>query len=122
MLDTNCDPDPIDYPVPANDDAIRSIQFIVGQFASAIEEGRNKFNGIKEIVQKEEDKVEAEANEKVEVIEEVIVEETTVTSEVVEDPKPESKKSIEVVEKAEVIKEEINVDGSGDIKLGENDK
>lgn len=41
MLDTNCDPDQVDIPVPANDDAIRSIKLIVGKLADAIYEGRH---------------------------------------------------------------------------------
>lgn len=41
MLDTNCDPDPIDVPIPANDDAIRSIKLIIGKLADAIYEGRH---------------------------------------------------------------------------------
>lgn len=41
MLDTNCDPNPIDIPIPANDDAIRSIKLIVGKLADAIYEGRH---------------------------------------------------------------------------------
>ena len=41
MLDTNCDPEPIDIPVPANDDAIRSIKLVVGKLADAIYEGRH---------------------------------------------------------------------------------
>lgn len=41
MIDTNCDPDLVEYPVPANDDAIRSIKLIVGRLADAINEGRN---------------------------------------------------------------------------------
>jgi small subunit ribosomal protein S2 len=41
MLDTNCDPAPIDIPIPANDDAIRSIKLIVGKLADAIYEGRH---------------------------------------------------------------------------------
>ncbi|MBE9080080.1 30S ribosomal protein S2 [Romeria aff. gracilis LEGE 07310] len=39
LLDTNCDPDVVDVPVPANDDAIRSIKLIVGKLADAIYEG-----------------------------------------------------------------------------------
>lgn len=39
MIDTNCDPDLVDYPIPANDDAIRSIKLIVGKLADAINEG-----------------------------------------------------------------------------------
>lgn len=41
MLDTNCDPDIADIPIPANDDAIRSIKLIVGKLADAIYEGRH---------------------------------------------------------------------------------
>jgi small subunit ribosomal protein S2 len=41
MLDTNCDPDVADIPIPANDDAIRSIKLIVGKLADAIYEGRH---------------------------------------------------------------------------------
>ena len=39
MVDTNCDPDEIDYLIPANDDAIRSIKVIVGAMANAMVEG-----------------------------------------------------------------------------------
>ncbi|MBD1804876.1 30S ribosomal protein S2 [Microcoleus sp. FACHB-SPT15] len=41
MLDTNCDPNVADIPIPANDDAIRSIKLIVGKLADAIYEGRH---------------------------------------------------------------------------------
>lgn len=40
LLDTNCDPDVVDVPIPANDDAIRSVKLIVGKLADAIIEGR----------------------------------------------------------------------------------
>ena len=39
LLDTNCDPDYADIPIPANDDAIRSIKLILGKLADAIHEG-----------------------------------------------------------------------------------
>jgi small subunit ribosomal protein S2 len=39
MVDTNCDPDPIDLIIPANDDAIRAIKLIVSHMASAVNEG-----------------------------------------------------------------------------------
>ncbi len=42
LLDTNCDPQGIDYVVPANDDAIRSIQLITQAMADACEEGQRK--------------------------------------------------------------------------------
>lgn len=40
MVDTNCDPDPIDYAVPSNDDAIRAIKLMNSTMASAVLEGR----------------------------------------------------------------------------------
>jgi small subunit ribosomal protein S2 len=41
LLDTNCDPDIVDVPIPANDDAIRSVKLILGKLADAIYEGRH---------------------------------------------------------------------------------
>jgi len=41
LLDTNCDPDLVDIPIPANDDAIRSVKLIVSKLADAIYEGRH---------------------------------------------------------------------------------
>jgi len=41
MVDTNCDPTPIDYVVPANDDAIRSIKLISNKLADAVMEGKH---------------------------------------------------------------------------------
>lgn len=40
MVDTNCDPDPIDYVIPANDDAIRSIKLISNKLADAVVDGQ----------------------------------------------------------------------------------
>jgi len=40
IVDTNCDPDEIDYPIPANDDAIRTIKLVCSRIADAITEGR----------------------------------------------------------------------------------
>ena len=42
LVDTNCDPDEIDYLIPGNDDAIRSCGLIVRTLARAVEEGRQK--------------------------------------------------------------------------------
>ncbi len=39
IVDTNCDPELIDYPVPANDDAVKSIEIITKAFADAIVDG-----------------------------------------------------------------------------------
>jgi small subunit ribosomal protein S2 len=40
MADTNCDPDQADYPIPANDDALKSIELITSVIAQAVNEGR----------------------------------------------------------------------------------
>ncbi|MFI3326065.1 MAG: 30S ribosomal protein S2 [Clostridia bacterium] len=40
IVDTNCDPDDIDYVIPGNDDAIRAVKLITGAMANAIIEGR----------------------------------------------------------------------------------
>jgi small subunit ribosomal protein S2 len=39
LVDTNCDPSPVDYVIPGNDDAIRSCQLIIGTIGGAVEEG-----------------------------------------------------------------------------------
>ena len=40
IVDTNCDPDEIDYVIPGNDDAIRAVKLIAGAMADAIIAGR----------------------------------------------------------------------------------
>lgn len=42
IVDTNCDPDNIDYPVPANDDALKSVQLITKAIADAVIEGTQR--------------------------------------------------------------------------------
>lgn len=40
IVDTNCDPEQVDFPIPGNDDAIRACQLIAGRIADAVIEGR----------------------------------------------------------------------------------
>jgi small subunit ribosomal protein S2 len=40
IVDTNCDPDEIDYVIPGNDDAIRAVKLISSRIADAVLEGR----------------------------------------------------------------------------------
>ncbi len=47
MVDTNCDPDPIDFVIPANDDAIRAIKLICGKIAEAVQEGRQIWESLR---------------------------------------------------------------------------
>ena len=72
-LDTNCDPDVIDYPIPGNDDAIRSIQLFCKEMAEAINEGKALMNADAE-EESSEEAVTTEATEEV-VAEEVVAEE-----------------------------------------------
>jgi small subunit ribosomal protein S2 len=43
LIDTNCDPDLADIPIPANDDAIASIRLILNKLVSAICQGRSSY-------------------------------------------------------------------------------
>lgn len=43
IVDTNCDPDLIDYPIPGNDDALKSIRLITSLIAEGIRDGRKEF-------------------------------------------------------------------------------
>ena len=45
IVDTNCDPDDVDYIIPANDDALRSVRLIVDKMADAVVEANGGFTG-----------------------------------------------------------------------------
>lgn len=60
IVDTNCDPEMITYPIPGNDDAIRAIELIVGLMASAFVEGRQGMDGASAPVEAIEDEAPAE--------------------------------------------------------------
>ena len=57
LADTNSDPDEIDYPIPANDDAIRAVRLLSAKIADAVIEGRREL----EAQQKDSEQVEVEA-------------------------------------------------------------
>ena len=48
LVDTNCDPNPIDYVIPGNDDAIRSCQLVIGTIGGAIETGASAWRAQEE--------------------------------------------------------------------------
>jgi small subunit ribosomal protein S2 len=71
LIDTNCEPALINYPIPGNDDAIRSIRFITSKIADAVIEGRKRYLEIMPVVKPAETQqermsmeVEADAEEK----------------------------------------------------------
>ncbi len=43
LVDTNCDPTPVDYVIPGNDDAIRSCELVIGTIGGAVEEGSSSW-------------------------------------------------------------------------------
>lgn len=47
IVDTNCDPDEVDYPIPGNDDAIRAIRLVAGKMADAILQGKAEYESRK---------------------------------------------------------------------------
>ena len=66
LVDTNCDPDMVDYVIPGNDDAIRAVKLIAGAMADAVIEAREGEEGLARIKAEEaarEGKVEEAASE-----------------------------------------------------------
>ena len=59
IVDTNCDPDEVDYVIPGNDDAIRAVKLIASTMANAIIEGRQGEDAL--VVENDNEAVEAEA-------------------------------------------------------------
>ena len=87
IVDTNCDPDDIDYVIPGNDDAIRAIKLFTSKFADAVLEGKKRF----------EEKLTAESNKETEVVVEPISGETDV---------PESVEMEDKIDKSEEYADE----------------
>ena len=74
LVDTNCDPDDVDYVIPGNDDAIRAVKLIAGAMADACIEAREGAEGLAKIKEAEAE-AQAAANPVEEVKAEEIVEE-----------------------------------------------
>ena len=64
IVDTNCDPEEVDYVIPGNDDAIRAVKLIAGHIADAVLEGRQGEQ--LEVVAEEAEEASEEAAEAVE--------------------------------------------------------
>ncbi|MDU0480149.1 30S ribosomal protein S2 [Staphylococcus chromogenes] len=64
IVDTNCDPDEIDYVIPANDDAIRAVKLLTGKIADAILEGQQGVSNDEVAAEQNIDLNEEEATEK----------------------------------------------------------
>ncbi len=95
IVDTNCDPDPIDFPIPGNDDAIKATKLITARIADAVLEGREGRQdevpaSVTEEGIAEEEKAASIEESETESIEEVKVEEEVKKEETVEDEVPAS--------------------------------
>lgn len=75
LVDTNSDPDLIDYVIPGNDDAIRSIKIVVGLIASSLLEGKQQFAaGVAQKAKEEAEEAAEAEGEKLKVIDEEVEE------------------------------------------------
>ncbi len=99
LADTNCDPDEMDYPIPANDDAIRAVRLLCAKIADAVIEGRRQL----EAQHKDDEQTEEVVSEAVEptseATPEVVSQETAAEPVVAETPAPAE--STETAEPAE---------------------
>jgi small subunit ribosomal protein S2 len=66
IVDTNCDPDEVDYVIPGNDDAIRAVKLISGKIADAVIEARQGEMGSAEIDDSEDEVYDSEASAAIE--------------------------------------------------------
>ena len=71
IVDTNCNPEDVDYPIPANDDAIRAIKLICNKIAEAVIEGKSGLDQVP-IALDEETDIPSEEGEEVELSEPLI--------------------------------------------------
>ena len=96
IVDTNCDPDDVDYVIPANDDAIRAVKLIASKMADAVIEA-NQGESFDEGQSEDENDVAEEIKEKVEEVKEEVKEKA-------EEVKAKAEEVKEKVEKAKTAK------------------
>jgi len=106
VVDTNCDPDMVDYVIPGNDDAVRSVKLLIGALTNAIAE----VNG-NEVIDyiTEDEKAVKEATAKEDVVEEVKEEKKPAKKEAkkeVKEETPEVKEEVKVKEEKKPAKKE----------------
>jgi len=105
IVDTNCDPDDVDYPIPGNDDAVRAIKVVLGSLSNAIAEATGK--EMVDYVTEEDKANEGKPVQKMESLEDKI--------EVVKEEK-EEKKETKKEEKEEKVSEEKTVEKKTETK------
>lgn len=98
IVDTNCDPDDVDFPIPANDDAVRSVKVVLGVLANAVCEA----NGLELIDFVSENEVSSKPQK------EIKVETKVVELDDFNEEKKETKKETKKENKKEVKKETVD--------------
>ena len=110
IVDTNCDPDDVDYVIPGNDDAVRSVKVVLGVLANAICEA----NGLEivDYITEEDKKTPKKENEIKEKMTEMMdkVEKKTDKKEYNEDKKTTKEEKIEEKKEEIVIEKEDSID------------
>lgn len=102
VVDTNCDPDEIDYPIPGNDDAIRAVALISKIIANAVLEGKQgeqftEEDSDVEAVAEAQEEVQEEVTSKAEEKAEVQAEPEEMVSEEVKEAAPKAEEAAEEV-------------------------
>ena len=109
IVDTNCDPDDVDYVIPANDDAIRAVKLIAGCMADAIIEAKQG----ESFAPASDDDAEEAAEELAEAIDEA-AEEIEEEAEEIEEKAEEAEEAVEEIEEKEEEIEEDDEDEEED--------
>ncbi len=102
IVDTNCDPDLVDYVIPGNDDAIRAVKIVLGVLNNAICEATGK--PIEDYIS-EEDKLKATSKEVINDVKELAKDIKAVAQKKVKEVKPKVKEKVEEIK--EVVKEKV---------------
>ena len=115
IVDTNCDPDLVDYVIPGNDDAVRSVKLLIGALTNAIAEVNG--NEIIDYISEEDKNAKPEKKTTKKETTSEVNDETEVKEETKEEEKVEEKKPV----KKEEVKEDLNELTLSDLKTRAKD-
>ena len=105
IVDTNCDPDLVDYVIPGNDDAIRAVKIVLGVLNNAVCEATGK--PVDDYIT-EEDKTKAQAKETVKDVKELAKDIKAVATKKIKEEQPKVEEKVkEIKEKAEKVVKEV---------------
>ena len=107
VVDTNCDPDMVDYVIPGNDDAVRSVKLMIGVLTNAIAEATGK-EVIDYLTEEDKNKTNKDSEDEFAKSLEEVANKPIVKEDVEEEaPKSHKAKKAEVKEKVEEVVEEV---------------